>query len=263
MTLIVLLPAIAAILALAMAAAWAIIIKSGKSGWADAFWTASIGVSGCVAALVPLGGERGMGRPLIVAGLVAFWALRLASHIAHRTLKGDDDPRYAQLRKQWGGRYRSQLFLFLQIQAAAAFILVVAVIAAANNPAPLGWGDVLGVIIAGAALIGEGFSDAQLAAFKNKPENKSKVCDTGLWSLSRHPNYFFEWLYWLAYIPIGLSFVGHHWGWVSILAPLLMYWLLVHVSGVPPLEAHMLRSRGAAFADYQVRVRAFWPLPRV
>jgi steroid 5-alpha reductase family enzyme len=262
-TLIALLFAIGTMLAMAMASAWAVVLKTGKSGWADAFWTASIGVCGCLAALVSLGGELHSGRPLIVAALVAFWSLRLASHIAGRTLSGEDDPRYAHLRKQWGGRYRSQLFVFLQIQAAAAFVLVVALIAAATNPAPLGWGDALGITVAVVAIIGEGLSDAQLTAFKTQPENRNKVCDTGLWSLSRHPNYFFEWLYWLAYLPIGLSFESYSWGWVSILAPTLMYWLLVHVSGVPLLEAHMLRTRAEAFQNYQRRVRGFWPFPRL
>lgn len=262
-TLIVLLFAAAAMLALTMAVAWAIVLKTGKSGWTDTFWTAGIGVCGSVAALAPLGDEGDTGRRLIVATLVVCWSLRLATHIASRTMKGEDDPRYAQLRKEWGGRYQSQLFVFLQIQAAAALVLVIAVITAANNPAPLGWGDAIGVIVAVVAVVGESFSDAQLAAFKANPENRGKVSDTGLWSLSRHPNYFFEWLYWLAYIPIGVSFYSHPWGWISLLAPLLMYWLLVHVSGVPPLEAHMLRTRGTIFQNYQQRVRPFWPIPRM
>jgi steroid 5-alpha reductase family enzyme len=260
--LIVLLLVIGAMLALAMATAWAVVLKTGKSGWADAFWTASIGVCGGVAALVPVGSAGHTARALIVAVLVAFWSLRLASHITRRTLKGEDDLRYAQLRKQWGVRYHSQLFMFLQIQAAAAFALVVALVATANNPAPLGWGDALGIIVATLAVVGEALSDAQLTAFKTEPGNRNKVCGTGLWSLSRHPNYFFEWLYWLAYIPIGLGLGSYSWGWVSILAPMLMYWLLVHVSGVPPLEAHMLRTRGTAFLSYQNRVRVFWPFPR-
>ena len=263
MGLIVLLFAMAAMLTLTMASAWAIVLTTGKSGWADTFWTVGVGVCGSVAALVPLGSEGDAGRRIIVAALVAFWSVRLAGHIARRTLKGEDDPRYAQLRKGWGKRYRSQLLVFLQVQAAAAFVLAIAVVVAANNPAPLGWGDAIGIIVAVVAVIGEGLSDAQLAAFKANPESRGKVCDTGLWALSRHPNYFFEWLYWLAYIPIGVSFASHSWGWVSLLAPLLMYWLLVHVSGVPPLEAHMLRTRGTIFQDYQHRVRAFWPIPRI
>lgn len=140
-------------------------------------------------------------------------------------------------------------------------LLVVAALAAAGNPTPLGVGDLLGVAIALVALVGEAVSDAQLKAFKADRANADRVCDVGLWSLSRHPNYFFEWLYWLAYVPIGVS-LAYPWGWLTLLAPAMMYWLLVHVSGIPPLEAHMLRSRGDRFGAYQQRVRAFWPIPR-
>ncbi|RYE88632.1 MAG: DUF1295 domain-containing protein, partial [Hyphomicrobiales bacterium] len=104
-----------------------------------------------------------------------------------------------------------------------------------------------------------GAGAAQLTAFKRKPQNRGKVCDTGLWGLSRHPNYFFEWLFWVAYPLIG---IGYDLGWVALLAPALMYWLLVHASGIPPLEAHMMRTRPEAFAAYKRRVRPFWPIPK-
>jgi steroid 5-alpha reductase family enzyme len=55
--------------------------------------------------------------------------------------------------------------------------------------------------------------------------------------------------------------LSYPWGWLAWLAPLWMYGLLVHVSGLPPLEAAMRRSRGAAFERYAARVSAFWPLP--
>ena len=153
MSLVLLLLAIAIALVLIMAAAWGLILKTGKSGWADTFWSAGIGLVGCVAVLASL--ETPMVRPLIVAALLAIWSLRLATHIGRRTLKGEDDPRYAQLRKDWGESYRSRLFGFLQIQAVAAFVLVGAALAAAHNPAPLGWTDGLGVAIAIAAMVGE------------------------------------------------------------------------------------------------------------
>ena len=51
------------------------------------------------------------------------------------------------------------------------------------------------------------------------------------------------------------------WGWLALSAPAFMYWLLVHVSGIPPLEQQMLRSRGDAFRAYQARVSPFIPLP--
>jgi steroid 5-alpha reductase family enzyme len=113
------------------------------------------------------------------------------------------------------------------------------------------------------AIAGEAMADRQLRDFKSNPHNRGKVCDVGLWSLSRHPNYFFEWLTWVAYPVIAVDFAGHNpYGWLALAAPACMYWVLVHVSGVPPLEQHMLRSRGAAFRAYQLRTRAFFPIPR-
>ena len=77
------------------------------------------------------------------------------------------------------------------------------------------------------------------------------------------PNYFFECVAWVAYLPIGINLAGGYpWGWATLIAPVTMYWLLVHVSGIPPLEAHMLRSRPEPFRAYQARVRAFWPVPK-
>jgi steroid 5-alpha reductase family enzyme len=264
MSVVLLIVLLALGLALIMAAAWAIAVRTGNSGWADAFWTYSIGLGGLVAALVPLEGVARDGtRALVVAALVVVWSLRLGTHIVRRTLGGGDDPRYAQLRKDWGESWKTQLLLFLEIQAACALLLVLAVMAAANNPAPFGPFDILGILVAVVAIIGEGLSDAQLRAFTRDLANKGKVCDVGLWGLSRHPNYFFEWLYWLAYPHLGISLVvAHPWGWFTLVAPVLMYVLLVHLSGIPPLEQHMLRSRGDAFRAYQQRVSAFWPVPK-
>jgi steroid 5-alpha reductase family enzyme len=81
-----------------------------------------------------------------------------------------------------------------------------------------------------------------------------------LWRWSRHPNYFFQWLGWLAYPIIAIS-PDYAWGWASLLAPAFMYWILVHVTGVPPLEAQMLRSRGERYREYQSRTSVFFPLP--
>lgn len=247
-------------LSLVMALGWWVVVTSGRSGWADTFWSYGTGLVGVTTVWWAAGGAP-HGRTWLVVVLLALWALRLGTHIARRTLSGGDDPRYAELRREWGERYRSQLFVFLHIQGAAALVLVIGALAAAGNPAPLGAGDVIGVVIALAAILGEAVSDAELRAFKADPAHADRVCDTGLWSFSRHPNYFFEWLYWLAYPAIGIG-LEYPWGWLTLLAPAMMYWLLVHVSGIPPLEAHMLRSRGDRFGAYQRRVRAFWPFPK-
>lgn len=188
-------------------------------------------------------------------------ASRLGAHIVRRTLHGEEDPRYARLREEWGERWRSRLFLFLQIQAAAALLLAATIFLAARNPAPgLQWSDFLGVAVLLVAVFGEGLADTQLTQFRANPANRRKVCDEGLWSLSRHPNYFFQWLGWAGYAVIAIGPSGAwSWGWLALVGPAFMYWLLVHVSGIPPLEAHMRRSRGIAFAAYADRVNAFWP----
>jgi steroid 5-alpha reductase family enzyme len=251
-------------LSLTMMGAWAIAIRTGRSGWIDAVWSFAIGVAGVAAALVPLHpGEPQTARQIVVALLAGIWSLRLGLHIVRRTAGGGDDPRYATLREEWGGAYRRRLFLFLQIQATAAFLLVLSILVAAHNPArKLRLADWLGVSLLVIAIAGEGIADRQLARFRGVMTNRGRVCDIGLWRVSRHPNYFFQWVGWLAYAVIAIGPAGGYaWGWIALSGPALMYWLLVYASGIPPLEAHMLRSRGDTFRAYQARVNAFWPGP--
>lgn len=256
---------LAVLLSATMAGAWFVVVDTGRSGWIDAIWSFAVGAGGVAAALLPLDGYGAWTvRQSVVACLAAVWALRLGLHIAARTAGGGDDPRYAQLRDEWGTNFRRRLFWFLQIQAAAAFLLVMAIFAAARNPAAsLGLGDWLGIAVLIIAVIGEVIADRQLTAFRSDRANKGRVCDEGLWGWTRHPNYFFEWLGWVAYPLIAIDLTGDYpWGWAALAGPIFMYWLLVHVSGIPPLEAHMLRSRGEKFRAYQQRVNAFWPGPQ-
>ena len=250
----------------AMTAVWFAVLKGATSGWIDAIWSFLVGAAGMVVSLAPIDGWEGDWQRRVVVTIVAvLWSFRLGLHILRRTLQGGEDPRYAKLREEWGESWRSRLFLFLQIQAAAALLLAATVFIAARNPATgLQWSDVAGIVILVMAVVGEGVADAQLARFRANPANKAKVCDEGLWSLSRHPNYFFQWLGWTGYAVIAIGPSGA-WelGWLALAGPAFMYWLLVHVSGIPPLEAHMQRSRGSAFAAYANRVNAFWPGPQL
>ena len=244
----------------AMTVAWVVQRLTGSSGWIDAIWSLAVGVGGLAAALLPAP-EAVAGRQVFAAILVGLWSLRLAWHIAARTHGAGEDPRYADLARQWGRSFGPRLFMFLQIQAVAAFVLVVAVRMAATNPAPFpGLTDMMGLVILLTAIAGETVSDAQLSRFRRIHHGQKAVCDVGLWAWSRHPNYFFEWLAWCAWPVMALDVVN----WrpevlVALAAPVMMYVLLVHISGIPPLEAHMLASRGDAFRAYQARVSAFFP----
>jgi steroid 5-alpha reductase family enzyme len=247
-----------------MTAAWLVQRRTGNAGWSDAFWSYGLGITGTGLALLPVAGtDYPTDRQLVVAALVAIWGLRLGTHIARRSLSGPEDSRYAEFRREWGRDFQRRLFIFLQIQAAAGAVLALSILVAAQNPAPgFRTQDGLAIVILLVAVLGEGIADWQLRAFASNPRNRGQVCDAGLWAWSRHPNYFFEWIGWFAYALFAIDLSGGHiWGWLALTGPAFMYWLLVHVSGIPPLEAHMLRSRKEGFADYQKRVPAFFPSP--
>lgn len=250
---------IAAGLVVAMTGAWAIQRATGSSGWIDAIWSFAVGLGGIVAAIFA-GGDGG--RRVAALLIIAVWSLRLGLHIAGRTRGAGEDPRYARFIEQWGPSASLRLWLFLQAQALAAFVLVLAVYLAAANPEPFPRTvDVLAIAVAAIAIGGETIADRQLAAFRKTREAKTGVMEIGFWRYSRHPNYFFEWLGWCVWPLLAIA-VPLGWSGLSLLAPLLMYWLLVHVSGIPPLEEHMLATRGEKFRALQVRVNAFFPGPR-
>ena len=253
------LPWIFAGLFAAMAGAWVVQRLTGNSGWVDTIWSFATGAGGIAAAILPVSGALGL-RQIIVAVLIALWASRLGLHIADRARGGSDDPRYAAMAKQWGEAWPLYLFVFLEIQAAASVVLVLAVRLAATNPAPFpAVTDVAGLALLVVAVIGEGVADSQLRRFSSA--HKGAVCDVGLWRWSRHPNYFFEWLGWCAWAVIAFN-PGHPFSFAALGAPLLMYVLLVHVSGIPPLEAHLLATRAERFRAYQATTSAFFPAPR-
>jgi len=259
------LAAIAVSLSLLMAGAWMLQQRTGNSGWVDTIWTFSLGLVGAGSALWPIGGESPNPRQWLVAALVAVWSLRLGLHIAVRTAGITDDPRYAAFASEWGVDSPRRMFLFLQNQGFGSIPLVFAIFVAARFPqSGLRLQDYLGALILLVGIAGEALADAQLKSFRERPASKGRVCEAGLWRWSRHPNYFFEWFGWLAYPVIALAI--HHpsfypWGFATLLAPLFMYWILVHVTGIPPLEQQMLRSRGQRYRDYQSRTSMFFPLP--
>lgn len=259
MTAPVILIGVACALSAAMACAWRIQRASRNSGWIDTIWSLSVGA---VAACALLASGPLEGRRLLALALVAIWSARLGLHIARRSAGAGDDPRYAALIASWGAGAPRRLFTFLQYQAVAGFVLVGAVLLAAAKP-DWSWTDSAATFLAACAVVGEGVADAQLAAFKARAP-RPPVLDSGLWGLSRHPNYFFEWLFWVAVACLAIDWSGAWaWGWLALAAPAMMYALLAHASGIPHVEAHMRRTRPDAFADYARRVPAFFPrLPK-
>jgi steroid 5-alpha reductase family enzyme len=153
------------------------------------------------------------------------------------------------------------MWVLVQKQALVSIPLALAMALAAANPAPgLRLQDYAAGLIFIIAVAGEAVADGQLRRFRRASSGHAGICDVGLWRWSRHPNYFFEWLGWLAYPLIAIG-PGYPWGWIALAGPACMYALLVYVSGIPPLEQHMVQTRGDAFRAYQARTNAFFPWP--
>lgn len=241
-----------------MALATVIERRTGNSGWIDVVWTAGLGTVGAIGALLPLG-TGPASRRMLVAALAVAWAARLGLHVAQRTRGITEDPRYAKLKRDWGTQAPAKLAGMLQIQALASLPLALGIMLAAHNPSPrLGWQDGLGVAVFVIGLAGSGVADAQLRAFARS--GRGGVCDRGLWAWSRHPNYFFECVLWSAYAIIAPA-ISQPAGWLALLAPACITLLLTRISGIPPLEEHMLAKHGPTYRAYQARTSALVPLP--
>jgi len=249
-------------LAVLMMMAWWIEQRTGNSGWVDVIWTSAMGLTGVAGATTVFSFNELSNRQFLVVLLVVIWSIRLAGHIALRTATVSDDPRYAKLRGEWGTEASRNMLVLLQAQAALSLPMVLAIVLGAWNPAPLFTAvDLIALLVFCVGLVGSALADFQLTGFKRK-SSSGRVCNTGLWSWSRDPNYFFEWLVWVAFALFAINLANDWiWGYVALIGPACMYWLLRYVSGVPPLEEHMLAKYGAAYATYQTSTSVFFPLP--
>jgi steroid 5-alpha reductase family enzyme len=241
--------------ALAMVGVWAYARRTGNIGYVDVAWSALMGLMAIAAAI----GSRGGPAPrFAIAVLMAAWAARLATHLFARVHGQPEDGRYDYLRKHWQGS-QAKFFLFFQAQAISIALFALPLLVAASNPvAGLSAWIIAAFALWLLAVGGESLADRQLAAWVADPANKGKTCRQGLWAWSRHPNYFFEWLHWFAYVLIA---VGAPLAWLSLTGPLLMFAFLYRVTGIPYTEAQALRSRGDDYRAYQRDVSAFFPWP--
>lgn len=215
-----------------------------------------------LAVFYALFGDGWWSRRVLIGVIASAWSLRLGIHLWRRVAAHHpvEDGRYGEMRERWQGNLAGKMAAFFQFQAVSVVVLGLPFLFAAGNPAPsLHPLEIVGALLWLAAWTGESIADAQLARFKREPANQGRVCDVGLWRYSRHPNYFFEWLIWVGFFLVGSA---APWGWTGIIAPAVILYLLLHVTGVPPTEAQSLRSRGEAYRRYQATTNAFFPGPR-
>ncbi|MGN6329287.1 MAG: DUF1295 domain-containing protein [Rhodanobacter sp.] len=218
--------------------------RRANAGIVDVLWAAGVGGS---AVLLAITGSGAPWARLLLAILGGLWGGRLAVHLWRRVRGETEDGRYRNLRAHWHGS-QGKFFAFFQLQAVLIVLFALPFAAVACNPHLPGMWLPAAVAIWLLGVIGETVADAQLARFRHNPANKGRTCREGLWRYSRHPNYFFEWLHWFAYLCLA---VGSPIAWLAWAGPLVMYVFLRGISGVPYTEAQALRSRGEDYRDYQ------------
>lgn len=221
----------------------------------DVVWSLGLGL-GAVAYL--FNADVFTAHRVIVLAVLLIWSLRLSYYLlSNRVLGAQEDSRYVNLASYWGhAAKRNFYFLFLaQVLLMVLFLIPVTIAMDAGRDAPaiLNW---LALAIAVISLAGETISDRTLAAFRADPVNAGQVCRRGPWRYSRHPNYFFEWLHWWAYVLFAWG--SSQWAW-SLIGPVAMYFFLNYITGIPHAERSSLRARGAAYRHYQQTTNAFFP----
>lgn len=237
---------------------WFIAQRTKNASIVDVGWAQSFTIVVLVFALQPLSSRSNW---LPIAIVVVAWSTRLTCYLVSRGAATDaEEGRYVELRRRWGLRAPKRFFLFFQAQAALTALLstafVVPFVATAWDGGAL---RALGTLIAAGGVVGESLADYQLAKFKADPRNKGRVCDSGLWAYSRHPNYFFEWCVWIGFAIYGLAYLP--WGAIALVAQAIIVGSIFAVTGIPPTEKQAVRSKGDAYRDYQRRVSRFIPMP--
>jgi steroid 5-alpha reductase family enzyme len=239
-----------------MALIWRLAVRIGNAGIVDIAWAAGFTP---VVILYAVAGSGAVARRALIALMVSTWSLRLGAYLYLRVRSHHprEDRRYARLRSDWGAQVHRKMFGFFQLQAALLAVLSAPwLLICLNRQAglqPLEWAACLLWL---AAIAGEALADRQLQRFKADPASRGAVCQRGLWHYSRHPNYFFEWLVWMAYFVMALA---SPWGWLTLYCPALMLYFLLRVTGIPLTEQLSLQTKGSAYADYQRRTSAFVP----
>ncbi len=185
-------------------------------------------------------------RSLTILVLVLIWAIRLGSFLFIRIMKAGKDSRFDELKVNFFSYLSVWTLQGLWITFTLATALVVTT---SSNKISFDIFAIIGIIVWLIGFAFEAISDFQKSKWRAKPENKGKFINVGLWSKSRHPNYFGEITIWLG-IAIMAFPVLKGWQFVSLISPLFVTFLLTKVSGIPILEKRSDEKWGGQ-ADYE------------
>ncbi|MGW1215902.1 DUF1295 domain-containing protein [Streptomyces sp. NPDC002499] len=240
-----------------MLVTFVIAVRRGLHRIVDVAWGVAFTAVAVVSCLASAG-SGDPGRRYLVTVLTALWGLRLALHIARRGRGHGEDPRYEQLlAKAPGSRNLYALRMVYLVQGALVWLVSLPVQAAQYVSGPMTAFAVVGAVLVVFGVGFEAVGDAQLARFRKDPGRRGRIMDTGLWSWTRHPNYFGDFCVWWGLYLIACDAAGA--AVATVVSPLVMSYLLIWGSGKRLLERHMAERPG--YAAYMARTSGFFPRP--
>ena len=196
-------------------------------------------------------------RSVILVALVTAWTLRLGAFLFMRIHRAGEDRRFRKWKKSFPLFFRTWtlqgLWIFFTCLAALSAVTSV-------QRTEVDLSLYLGLVLWICGFMIEVMADLQKTRFRAEKKNKDKFIQSGLWALSRHPNYFGEIILWLGIVVIALPAV-RGWQYVSLLSPLFVYLLIAKVSGIPILEAQADKKWGRkkGYQLYKKRTPVLFP----
>ena len=195
-------------------------------------------------------------RSWMLAVLVTVWAARLGSFLFRRIQADGSDGRFDEIRTSF-----VRFFVVWTLQGVWVCFTAGAALAAiaSERSVPFGLLAWLGLVLWVTGFVIEVVSDQQKSMFRSQSENRDKFMNTGLWTWSRHPNYFGEIVLWTGVAIIALP-VLQGWQYVTLVSPLFVALLLTKVSGIPMLEARADARWGGSpeYETYKSNTPALW-----
>jgi len=220
--------------------------------------TGSITYISVMLVAVLLSPERDL-RTWTLLVMVSVWALRLGSYLYLRIKKAGEDRRFREIKTSFPRFLQTWTIqgLWVTFSLAAALVVVTS-----QERVPLDAFYVAGIIIWLTGFGIEAIADRQKNRFRNNPVNEGKFIREGLWSWSRHPNYFGEIVLWIGVAIMALP-VLRGWGWISLISPVFITILLTRISGVPMLEKRADEKWGGQgdYEAYKEQTSVLIPLP--
>ncbi|MDQ2796321.1 MAG: DUF1295 domain-containing protein [Actinomycetota bacterium] len=196
-------------------------------------------------------------RRVLLLVLPGLWGLRLAFYVGKRSIGKGEDPRYDELlNKAKGSRDLYALRMIYSLQGVLALIIAAPILVGGFEGDSVGVIAWIGVAVWATGIFFESVGDAQMGKFRENPDNKGKLIDTGLWRYTRHPNYFGDACVWWGTFLVAADALP---GVATIFGPVIMTLLLTKGSGARILEKHMSKRDG--WDEYAAKTSMFFPLP--